>query len=212
MIPISDSLIRDVLSEYGIGASADLCDKVRTYVGLLLRWNKKIGLTTVTEPKEVLQRHFGESFFAADAAQIEFGRLADVGSGAGFPGLALKLIRSDLEVMLIESNVKKGIFLREVIRELDLHGIEVVSSRAQDIGAELEDVNLVTARAVGYDAELLGWSRRHLLREGRVVLWLGTSGTERVILKDGWKWEPPILIPHSERRFLVIGRVVRSTN
>jgi len=75
-------------------------------------------LTAIRDPLEILYRHFCESMYAAGAVPLETGRLADVGSGGGFPGLPLKILRPDLQVFLVESNVKKATFLAEVIRGL----------------------------------------------------------------------------------------------
>ena len=91
-----------------------------------------MSLTTVTNPNEILKFHFGESLFAAPAAQISDGRLADVGSGAGFPGLAIRILVEPLEVMLIESNTKKAAFLSEVSRELCLKDVEVFRGRMEN--------------------------------------------------------------------------------
>lgn len=212
MKQISDGLIYNVLSEYGVNSSGDLCSKVRAYAELLLRWNHKIALTAVTEPKEVLRRHFGESFFGAGAAQIEFGRLADVGSGAGFPGIALRLIRPDMKVVLIEASVKKSTFLREVVRELELTDVEVMAVRAEDVGSELRSVDFVTARAVGEHVWLLEWAQKRLLPRGKAVLWLGRSGARSVMLDHNWKWESPVLIPGSERRFIVVGAPIKASS
>ena len=98
--------------------ASELCERIRTYISLLLRWNQSISLTTVTNSDEILRFHFGESLFAASAFSLENGRLADVGSGAGFPGLPLAMLLPDLNVTLIESNAKKFTFLSEVVREL----------------------------------------------------------------------------------------------
>src|ERR1700683_5543907 len=104
---ISNSFIGDTLRPYGLALEPGIADKIRAYISLLLKWNKKLSLTTVENPEEILKFHFGESIFAASAANFSQSRLADVGSGAGFPGLPLALIVPSQEVTLIESNTKK---------------------------------------------------------------------------------------------------------
>src|SRR5438270_8397189 len=92
---------------------------IRTYIDLLLKWNSKLNLTAIRDPEEIVTRHFGESLFAARQffpACDSHDSVIDVGSGAGFPGLPLKLWSSSLNLTLIESNQRKATFLREVIR------------------------------------------------------------------------------------------------
>src|SRR5271156_5159350 len=117
---LKTSDIQADLEPYGIEASSDLCTSIQRYIALLLQWSKRISLTTVTDPVKIVRFHFGESLFAASAVPIRGGRLADVGSGAGFPGLALRLAVADLSAALIESNVNKATFLSEIVRDLKL--------------------------------------------------------------------------------------------
>ena len=87
-------------------STQEQAEKVAQYMQLLLEWNQSFSLTSVTNPSEILSRHFGESMFATSIVPIRQGRLADVGSGAGFPGLAIKIMRPELDVVLIEPNKK----------------------------------------------------------------------------------------------------------
>ena len=125
MKPLSDEIIIAALKDYGVATSARLCDQVRIYIDLLLRWNQKTSLTTVTDPAEILRFHFGESLLAVELVPIRHGRLADVGSGAGFPAVPIRMVAEALHVILIESNQKKATFLAEIIRELQLQNVEV---------------------------------------------------------------------------------------
>jgi 16S rRNA (guanine527-N7)-methyltransferase len=116
------------------------------YLDLLLRWNAKTNLTSVRQPEEIVTRHFGESLFLARNVKREDLRTAiDLGSGAGFPGIPLKIYSPQLAVTLIESQNKKGTFLNEVIRKLTLMSINVFSGRAEESGLKAD---LVTLRAV----------------------------------------------------------------
>src|SRR5579862_8916516 len=110
---LTTSEIRALLLPYGFDASIETSGRIGLYVELLLKWNRKIALTTVTDPVEIIKFHFGESIFAISTGPCGKSRLADVGTGAGFPGLALALADSDLQVSLIESNLKKCAFLAE---------------------------------------------------------------------------------------------------
>jgi len=138
---------------------------------------------------------------------VENCRLADVGSGAGFPGLALKIAVPSAYVILIESNKKKCAFLSEAVRTLSLEGVEIRPERFEEILPESVGVNVVTARAVGELKRLLMWSRNALRPRGHLVLWLGADDAARIPRTPGWIWQPPVRIPDSQRRFVLIGRV-----
>src|SRR6266699_5857055 len=89
--------------------------QIQQYTEILWAWNEKVNLTAIRDPLEMLYRHFCESMFGASLLPVENCRLADVGSGGGFPGIPLKIIRTDLQVFLVESNFKKATFLAEVV-------------------------------------------------------------------------------------------------
>jgi len=108
--PLSADAINKALREFKIEATTEQIALIQRYMSLLLAWNEKINITAIRDPLEMLYRHFCESMYAAVALPLQGGRLADVGSGGGFPGLALKIIRPELQVFLIESNVKKATF------------------------------------------------------------------------------------------------------
>jgi 16S rRNA (guanine527-N7)-methyltransferase len=205
MVTLSDELIKDSLRHFSASASTELCSRIRTYVSLLTHWNKKISLTSITDPIEILRFQFGESMFAAPNVPIADGRLADVGSGPGFPGLPLKLAVPSLSVVLIESNGRKAAFLAEIIRELKLDHVDVFHGRMEDMSEQELKFDFVTARALGQTHELLSWSRKQLGRSGSLVLWLGSDDSGRVKLMGKWNWRDPIHIPGSRRRNLLIG-------
>src|SRR5258708_36806587 len=127
--PPSAAVIRRALGEFKLPAYDDQVLQIQQYMKLLLAWNEKVNLTAIRDPLEILYRHFCESMYAAEAIPMEKGRLADVGSGGGFPGLPLKIIRPNLRVFLVESNLKKATFLAEVIRELGLKETKVFVRR-----------------------------------------------------------------------------------
>src|SRR5579864_6773067 len=106
---------------------------ISTYIDLLLKWNARMNLTAIREPSEIVQRHFGESLFAAKYL-LEHGRpqtAIDLGSGAGFPGVTFAMLAPDVQVTLIESQQKKATFLKELIRVLEFKNVKVFSDRAE---------------------------------------------------------------------------------
>src|SRR5580700_6145617 len=202
---ISDELIDRTLQEYGVSANSDIRSGIQKYISLLRRWNERISLTAISDPLQILRFHFGESMFAASAVPIRDGRLADVGSGAGFPGIPLKLLIPTLDLVLIESNTKKASFLFECIRELSLVGAEVVRSRFEDLDERALDFNFITARALGGYERLTEWAQESLAPSGALVLWLGQDDAIKLQNKSSIEWRPPILIPNSDRRTILVG-------
>lgn len=206
MKELSSADIASLLDPYYPIAAQRLGDQIRVYISLLLEWNRKISLTAITDPVEIVRFHFGESLFAASALEIRDGRLADVGSGAGFPGIPLAMAIPGLQTTLIEANAKKVAFLSEVARRLQLSNVGVVRSRMED-ATLIGTCDFVCARAVGKHASLLRWSLGKLTPRGRLVLFLGERDVQWVGQTTGWSWEPPIRIPGSSRRCILSGTV-----
>ncbi len=196
------------LAPFGITLSDEQSAKVEQYVQLLLKWNRLTSLTTVTDPVEIVGRHFGESMFAASLLPVENGRLVDIGSGAGFPGLALKIFSPHIQVALVESNKKKCAFLAEVIRTLELTDTDVLPQRYEEIRPGSDFANFITARAVGGFPAMLRWSRTALSRRGHLLLWVGGEDITAITNSKGWIWNPPARIPESQRRFILVGRYI----
>ena len=145
---------RELMCSYGEQIDIKFNDKhlnqFYEYMNLLLEWNEKINLTAITEPEEIILKHFIDSLTINK--YIEKNKtLADVGTGAGFPGIPLKIYRPDLNVTLVDSLNKRINFLNEVISDLDLKDINTVHSRIEDFGKDKknrESFDYVTARAV----------------------------------------------------------------
>src|SRR5712691_13471955 len=171
--PLSAETIQRALGEFNLTASAQQVRWIQQYIAMLLKWNEKISLTAIREPLEILYRHFCESMYAAVAVPLERGRLADVGSGGGFPGLPLKIIRPDLQVFLVESNIKKVTFLAEVIRELGLRGAQVLVSRYEELSEEVAPLDYVCSRALGEFPGFLDWASSEQMATKQAILWIG---------------------------------------
>ncbi|MBZ5502277.1 MAG: 16S rRNA (guanine(527)-N(7))-methyltransferase RsmG [Acidobacteriia bacterium] len=205
MAHLSDDQIARHLKPYGVKCTPALCEQVRAYVSLLLQWNRKISLTTIIDPIEIVKFHFGECMFAVSAVPILSGRMADVGSGPGFPGLPIRMAATELDLTLIESNTKRAIFLAEVIRTTHLDHVTVFRGRMEDLGADIAPFDFITARALGQHDELLSWAQAHLAARGKIVLWLGEDDAALLSQKPLWSWQLPIHIPGSQRRCLLVG-------
>src|SRR6266481_7758294 len=202
---LSADTIRRALGEFQIAVNDSQVLQIQQYMSILLTWNEKINLTAIREPLEILNRHFCECMHAASAAPVEHGRLADVGSGGGFPGLPLKIIRPELQVMLIESNIKKATFLAEAIRDLGLAGAQVLARRYEELGEEIAPLDFVCSRALGEFAPFLEWSHSEKVAAKQVILWIGARDLPEIQKIQSWEWREPIPVPRSLRRLLLVG-------
>jgi 16S rRNA (guanine527-N7)-methyltransferase len=204
VVPSPDTIHR-ALGEFQLTANEQQVHCIQQYMGMLLKWNEAVNLTAIRDPLEILYRHFCESMFATTVVSLDNGRLADVGSGGGFPGLPLKILRPELEVFLVESNVKKATFLAEVVRDLGLTGTRVLVSRYEELGEELTPLDVVCSRAVGEFPAFLQWASSERVDAKRAILWIGGRDLDEVKQLARWEWREPVQIPQSLRRFLLIG-------
>jgi len=203
----------------------DQIQYISTYIDLLLRWNSRVNLTSVRDPEEIVTRHFGESLFAAqhlfpdplvDKSPAR-PSVIDVGSGAGFPGLPIKIWAPDIYLTLIESNQKKATFLREVARTLTLTDVDVFAGRVADFkdkqgisqtsaASPLRTPNVVTLRAVERFDEILPAAAGLVAPAGRLAVLIGQGQLERARqLLPSLTWDQPIKLPQSSGRFLLLG-------
>ncbi len=145
------SEFKDMFDSYGFEISDIQYSYYERYAGLLIEWNKKVNLTAITDSRGISEKHFLDSIIPLNYVEIKSGaKLADIGSGAGFPAFPLKIYRNDLNVTLLDSLNKRAIFLRKVSEELMLPA-ECVHARAEDGGKDIkyrEKFDIVTARAV----------------------------------------------------------------
>lgn len=150
MKDIRDRLIQQGKA-IGVKITPEQGNKFQAYLELLLEWNEKINLTAITDPEEVVEKHFIDSLTLAAHCKIKEGaKVADVGTGAGFPGLPLKLIRSDIQLTLLDGLNKRLVFLKEVCGALGIEA-EFLHKRAEEAGLDKklrESFDVVTARAV----------------------------------------------------------------
>ena len=156
------------LSALGIALDDRAIARLLDYVDLLERWNAAYNLTAVRDPAEMVTRHLVDSL--AILPYVSGATLADLGSGAGLPGIPLAIAVPARETLLVDSNGKKARFLREAVRRLDLKHVRVAESRVEDVAGTFE---CITARAFASLADMLGWGG-HLLAPGGV--WLAMKG------------------------------------
>jgi len=169
-------------------------ERLALHYELLTRWNRVLNLTSVRTLEEAVERHYCESVFAACHLPEGAASVADVGSGAGFPGIPIAIMRQDCSVVLMESHQRKAAFLKEASR--DLPNVRVVARRAQDVA---ERFDWVVSRAVRY-SDIVGDLKK--LGQNAELL----TGEVRAEDLAGFEWQDPIRLPWGERRLLWIGR------
>ncbi|HXM67523.1 MAG TPA: 16S rRNA (guanine(527)-N(7))-methyltransferase RsmG [Candidatus Acidoferrum sp.] len=204
--------------------SGSLYERISTYIDILVRWNARINLTAIRDPEEIVTRHFGESLFVArhlfpsvssvsPVPSVVKGfvpatdrltsrtRVADFGSGAGFPGLPIKLWAPEIVLTLIESHQKKAVFLREVTRALTLTDVNIYNGRAETLPPSTFDV--VTMRAVERLNLALPIAAALLAPAGRLALLISSHQLDQVRRTvPTLQWDDPIPVPDSESRVL----------
>lgn len=235
-------LLRPFLTDEAVPEPVTLAaEQVRLisiYIDLLQRWNVRINLTAVREPDAIVTRHFGESLFLAaclwprNRAHVTSPGSAphalDLGSGAGFPGLPLKIYAPQLQLTLAESNQKKAAFLNEAIRALGFSGARVISERIEarlmqqgdpKLPPGISPVDLVTVRAVEHfesalntAAALIRVSSANAERRGKLALLIGrTQAGEVPRLVPDFSWNSPVKVPQSRERVLLVGQCSHAT-
>ncbi|MFZ3103032.1 MAG: 16S rRNA (guanine(527)-N(7))-methyltransferase RsmG [Desulfitobacteriaceae bacterium] len=137
------------LEKVGIRLSDKQVAQFCNYGDLLLEWNQKMNLTSIVDPSEVILKHFVDSL--TPYQHLRGTRLADIGTGAGFPGIPLKIVQPSLQIVLVDSLNKRLDFLREVILKLNISGVDIIHARAEEVGRNTKyraGFDIVTTRAV----------------------------------------------------------------
>ncbi len=202
----------------GITLSEEQFGRFIRYYELLAEWNGRMNLTAITEYEDVIKRHFVDSLSLVKACDISGHRtLIDVGTGAGFPGLALKIAFPHLRVTLLDSLNKRILFLDTVIRELGLTGVETVHGRAEDFarpGKLREAFDLCVSRAVANLSSLCEYCLPFVRRQGLFVAYKSGNVSREIaeaeeavrLLGGKWKEQIEFMLPDSDigRSLLVV--------
>lgn len=213
------NLLQETVSSWGLALSDTQIAQFATYAAELRRWNERLNLTTVTDEQTIVTRHFIDSLRCALSWGVAPTRLADIGSGAGFPGLPLKILRPELQLTLVESIEKKAAFLRHIATTLGLAEVTVLTTRAETLGREpqhRECYDVVTARAVAelrvlveYCLPLCKVGGRFLAPKGAQIE-AELSAAQQAISTLGGQLraiEPVTLIGEPERSLVVISKI-----
>ena len=197
------------MAPYGVELGEDGLEKLSTYLDLLLQWNRKINLIGLQDSSRIVRELFGESLYLGRVVRLE-GSLADVGSGAGFPGLAVKLAAPELAVTLVESRQRKCHFLSEVVRACGFTRVTVVSGRFEEwVEKNPALATLVTTRAVGSGPAWIDSLARCVAPGGKCAIFTTTDVVGK--LQRGcyaWDWEDFRSTPESRTRGIMVGKVI----
>ena len=164
------NILQDPRLSLNIECSGIVESKIQQYLELLVKWNYKFNLTAEKDPDSILKRHVFDSLQYSRALKPNF-RVMDIGSGAGFPGIPLKIIFPTLNLVLVESKRKRCSFMEATLRELELDRSEVINVRAEDISSKKEGkFDAVIFRAVSGLRECLVLGERFIVPGGRLIV------------------------------------------
>lgn len=177
----SEVILTQGALELGIELSEEETRHFMRYLDMIMLWNRKINLTSLKDEKDIIITHFLDSISASSF--IDSGsRVLDIGSGAGFPGIPIKIVRRGVRLTLIDSVRKKVMFIKELIRELQLGETSAVWGRAEDAdnGIKRGSFDCVISRAVGGVSDMLDLSEPYLAGGGKIVLMRGRMGEKEL--------------------------------
>lgn len=181
-IEIFEEILKKQLKTIKIELNQEQVKQFYHYMNLLLEWNQKINLTAIIEPEEIILKHFVDSLTIASYLPKN-ANLVDVGTGAGFPGIPLKIYRKDIKVTLVDSLNKRITFLNEVIQDLKLEKIETIHSRAEEFGRNKkyrEKFEVATSRAVANLSTLSEYLIPLVKQEGMCICMKGAEVEEEI--------------------------------
>ncbi len=220
--PNSLTLLEETAAAWGISLSQEQIGQFVAYAATLQQWNKRMNLTTVTDLASIVSRHFLDSLRCARSWGAVPQSLVDVGSGAGFPGLPLKIAFPSVQLTLIESVQKKLSFLEHVVSLLGLEGVTLIGERAEQVGhnpQQREQHDVAVARAVAemrvlaeYVLPLVRVGGRFLAPKGADVASEVAVAQHALVLLGGRSVAvEPVIVPGEETRTLVVVEKVAPT-
>lgn len=217
-----EDIFKSYLEELRIMLHKEQIEQFYTYMNLLIEWNEKINLTAITDPEEIILKHFVDSLTIATHIE-ENSKVVDMGTGAGFPGIPLKILREDVEMVLADSLNKRINFLNEVIKELNLKNVTTVHTRAEEFGKNKqyrEKFDVATSRAVANLSTLSEYLIPLVKQNGKVIFMKGSEVDEELknaknaidILGGKIEKEEKFNLPNTDmKRNLIIVRKVKNT-
>nr|VZS00991.1 Ribosomal RNA small subunit methyltransferase G [Mycoplasma feriruminatoris] len=159
----------------------EIKDKLNLYYQILIDENQKYNLTRITELNEVFEKHFLDSLLFVEHFKINDQKIADIGTGAGFPGVVLKIFFPNIKLTLIESNNKKANFLKYLVDKLELNDVEILNKRAEELVSDYkEKFDIVISRAVAYLDIILELGVQLVKVDGSFILLKGPKAFQEI--------------------------------
>ncbi len=174
--------IKEYMNKINIEISDKQIEKFFDYMNLLLEWNEKINLTAITEPEDIILKHFVDCATILKYIKDE-DKIIDIGTGAGFPGIPLKILNEKLDITLMDSLNKRINFLNEIINKLDLKNIVAIHARAEELARNKEyreKFDIATSRAVANLSTLSEYMLPFVKKDGMVISMKGSNIEEEV--------------------------------
>jgi len=192
-----EKLIKEGLHQLGLSCSQEQINAFLTFISELKKWNRAYNLTALKTDKDIIIKHFLDSILYLKALELHPVRgkldsdrvkIADAGSGAGFPGIPIKIIKPEIHITLIEPSRKKTSFLRHIIRALKLDGIIILNKRIEILGRNYEDAyDFIVSRATFKIKDFIKKACPYVKEDGRLVLSKGPGVSEEIKeLKSVW--------------------------
>ena len=182
---MNKELFINEVTKININLTDTMLEQLDTYYDLLVSENKKYNLTSITDKEQVYLKHFYDSLTLSKAIELNNQSLCDIGTGAGFPGMVLKIAFPNLNVTLVDATEKKCKFLKMVIEKLNLKGIEVINARAEEYSKKTREIyDIVTSRAVAPLNHLLEYSIPLVKVDGTYIAMKSDIETELIGIEN----------------------------
>ncbi len=177
----SEQLLKDSLKQLGFPCSKAQINAFMSVLFELKKWNRAYNLTAIKNDKDIIIKHFLDSALYLKAVPKKAGEIADIGAGAGFPGIPIRIIRPEIHMTLIESSGKKTAFLRHIVRLLKLDNVNIICKRLEDLGKDHEQAyDVIVSRATFKARDFIKKACPYLKKNGRLVLSKGPGVSEEI--------------------------------
>jgi 16S rRNA (guanine527-N7)-methyltransferase len=179
----------DSLKELNIELDEEKLNKLEIYYNFLNEYNKHTNLTTITEKEDVYLKHFYDSLTISKVVDLNnINNLLDIGTGAGFPGIVLKIVYPNIKLTVLDSNNKKTTFIKLLLEKLNINDVTIINDRAENYAINhLNEFDIVTSRAVAFMDIIISLSFPFIKKEGKVILMKGNLDNEISILNNHQK-------------------------
>ena len=211
--------LNEMCNKINVNLSEKQIKQFYDYMNILLEWNEKVNLTAITDEKEIILKHFIDCL-VVNKYIYDKEKIADIGTGAGFPGIPIKIANPNIEITLIDSLNKRINFLNELVNEIDIKNIEIIHSRAEELSRNLnyrEKFDVVVSRAVAPMNVLVEYTLPFIKKGGKLIAMKGSNAQDEInlakkaidVLGGKFNLMDEIVLPNSDikRNNIIIDKV-----